>query len=377
MISKGVRLLITHHSSLITFMRLLIVKLGSIGDIVHTLPSLAAIRRARPGAEISWVVERRAAEILRDNPMLDRLIEVDTKALRRWPMSGETLLAPRQQLRRLRASSFDSALDFQGLLKSAAIARLSKAKRSYGFAREALREPPSRFLLTKTVKVPLRSHVIVKNLALVEGALGLPVPRDPAEFEFPIGINSAHEREADEAAASTGRGFAILNPGGGWPTKLWDASRFGTLADELWTNHGLASLVTYGPGEIDLAETVARASRSGRARAVSPSLKGFYALARRASLYVGGDTGPTHLAVAAGTPVAGIFGPTEWWRNGSPRPEDVCIERTDIACRVDCHRRACSQWVCMDISVERVLRFAEERLRLARKAVRTESKTVA
>ena len=358
-------------------MRILIVKLGSIGDIVHTLPSLAAIRRARPGADISWVVERRAAEILRDNPMLDRLIEVDTKALRRWPMSGETLLAPRQQLRRLRASSFDSALDFQGLLKSAAIARLSKAKRSYGFAREALREPPSRFLLTKTFKVPLRSHVIVKNLALVEGALGLPVPRDPSEFEFPIGINSAHEREADEATEGTGRGFSILNPGGGWPTKLWDAGRFGTLADELWTHHGLSSLVTYGPGEIDLAETVVRASRSGKARAVSPSLKGFYALARRASLYVGGDTGPTHLAVAAGAPVAGLFGPTEWWRNGSPRAEDICIERTDISCRVDCHRRACSQWVCMDISVEQVLHFASARLRRAGAAVRTESKTVA
>src|SRR5215210_2159896 len=136
-------------------MRLLFVKLGSIGDIVHTLPALAAVRRALPQAEISWVVERRAAKILRDNPVLDRLIEVDTKALRRWPVSGETLLAPRQQLRRLRASAFDSALDFQGLLKSAMIVRLARARRSYGFAREALREPASRFLLSKTIRVPL------------------------------------------------------------------------------------------------------------------------------------------------------------------------------------------------------------------------------
>jgi lipopolysaccharide heptosyltransferase I len=357
-------------------MRLLIVKLGSIGDIVHTLPSLAAIRRALPRAEISWVVERRAAEILRDNQILDRLIEVDTKALRRWPVSGETLLATRQQLRRLRASTFDTALDFQGLLKSATIARFSGAKRSYGFAREALREPPSRFLLSKTVRVPLRSHVIVKNLALVHGALGIPVPNDPAGFEFPISTTFAHEREADEAAGVDER-FAILNPGGGWPTKLWSAERFGTLADELWTHHGLSSLVTYGPGERELAETVLRASRSGRARAVSPSLKGFYALAKRASLYVGGDTGPTHLAVAAGVPIAGLFGPTEWWRNGSPRVEDICIERNDIGCRVDCHRRACSQWICMDISVEQVLHFLGERLRRAGQFERTESKTVA
>lgn len=358
-------------------MKLLIVKLGSIGDIVHTLPSLAAIRRALPRADISWVVERRAAEILRDNPFLNRLIEVDTKALRRWPVSGETLLAPRQQLRRLRASTFDLALDFQGLLKSASIARLSGARRSYGFARESLREPASRFLIAKTIRVPLRSHVIVKNLALVEGALGILVPRDPTEFEFPIATNQAHEREADEAAAGVDERFAILNPGGGWPTKLWSAERFGALADELWTHHGLSSLITYGPGERELAETVLRVSQSGRARAVSPSLKGFYALAKRASLYVGGDTGPTHMAVAAGTPVAGLFGPTEWWRNGSPRPEDICIERNDIGCRVDCHRRACSQWICMDVSVEQVLHFAGERLRGASLTQRTESKTVA
>ncbi len=115
-------------------MRILIVKLGSIGDIVHTLPRSAAIRRALPQAKISWVVERRAAEILRDNPILDRLIEVDTKALRRGLMSGETLRAPRQQLRQLRASAFDLALDFQGLLKSASIARLSGARRIFGFS---------------------------------------------------------------------------------------------------------------------------------------------------------------------------------------------------------------------------------------------------
>ena len=359
-------------------MRLLIVKLGSIGDIVHTLPSLAAIRRSLPRAEISWVVERRAAEILRDNPLLDSLIEVDTKALRRWPVSGETLLAPRQQLRRLRASTFDTALDFQGLIKSAAIARLSGARRSYGFAREALREPPSRFLLSKTIRVPLRSHVITKNLALVEGALGIPVPTDPEEFEFPIATSPAHEREAQEATSGGFERFAILNPGGGWPTKLWSPERFGSLADQLWTHLGLSTLITYGPGERELAERVSGASRAGKARLASPSLKGFYRLAKRASLYVGGDTGPTHLAVAAGAPVAGLFGPTEWWRNGSPRSADICIERTDISCRTNCHRRSCSQWICMDISVEQVLQFAGERLRRASSRFeRTESKTVA
>jgi ADP-heptose:LPS heptosyltransferase len=85
-----------------------------------------------------------------------------------------------------------------------------------------------------------------------------------------------------------------------------------------------------------------------------PSLKGFFELAKRAKIYVGGDTGPTHIAVAAGAPVVGLFGPTEWWRNGSPDPSDICVERTDIACRIDCHRRQCANWICMDSDVETV-----------------------
>src|SRR5690349_7475286 len=203
-------------------MRILIVKLGSIGDIVHTLPALAALRAAMPQAEISWVVERRSAEILRDNPLLDRLIEVDTKALRRGLMSGETLRAPRQQLRRLRASAFDIALDFQGLLKSASIARLSGAQRVFGYSRAGLREPASSLLLSKRIDVPINVHVIRKSLLLLEGAIGV---RAPDELAFPINVTNDQEREAQDVAAETGGRYAILNPGGGWPTKLWRVDR--------------------------------------------------------------------------------------------------------------------------------------------------------
>src|ERR687890_2857674 len=177
-------------------MRILLVKLGSIGDIVHTLPSLAVIGRALPRAQISWVVEKRSAEILRDNPFLKTLIEVDTKALRRWPLSGETLSATRRQLRRLRASPFDLALDFQGLIKSAFVARLSGARRRAGFDRAHLREPASRFLLTETVPVPTHTHVIRKNLALAAGALGVELPTDSDSFEFPVAVSREHESEA-------------------------------------------------------------------------------------------------------------------------------------------------------------------------------------
>src|SRR6185312_7464170 len=162
-----------------------------------TLPSLAAIRKAFPNAEISWVVEHRSAEILRDNPILDRLIEVDTKALRRGLMSGETLRAPRQQLRRLRASAFDLAIDFQGLLKSASIARLSGARRVFGYSREGLREPASALFLSKRVHVPKQTHVIFKALQLVQGALGIPIPVHSSELSFPITIPTSAEDEVD------------------------------------------------------------------------------------------------------------------------------------------------------------------------------------
>lgn len=340
-------------------MKILIVKLGSIGDIVHTLPALAALRAGLPHAEISWVAESSCAEILKDNPVLDRLIEVDTKALRRGLMSGETLRAPRQQLRRLRASAFDVALDFQGLLKSASIARLSGARRVFGYSRSALREPASTVFLSKRVSIPPHTHIIRKGLLLLQGALGIPVP---AELSFPIGLTSAAADEAERAVAGTGGNYAILNPGGGWPTKLWSAEKFGGLADLLWANYGIRSLVTHGPGEADLAEAVRRSSRSEQAVPVSLSLKGFYALAKRARVYVGGDTGPTHIAVAAGTPIVGLFGPTEWWRNGSPYAADICVERNDIDCRVDCHRRSCSKWICMDITVERVFDAVSQRI---------------
>jgi ADP-heptose:LPS heptosyltransferase len=274
-------------------------------------------------------------------------------------MSGETLRAPRQQLRRLRASAFDLALDFQGLLKSASIARLSGARRVFGYSRAGLREPASALFLSKTIAVPKQTHVIRKSLLLLQGALDIPVPD---VLSFPIRVTAKDEADAQQVSANAGGNYAILNPGGGWPTKLWSAERFGKLADLLWEQYGISSLITYGPGEFELAESVRRSSVSGKAQPVSLSLKSFYALARDARVYVGGDTGPTHIAVAAGTPIVGLFGPTEWWRNGSPRPEDICVERNDFDCRVDCHRRSCSKWICMDIEVGRVMGAVQRRL---------------
>jgi heptosyltransferase I len=358
-------------------MKILIVKLSSIGDIVHALPALAAIKRALPEAEISWAAEKRAAEILRNNPLLENLIEVDTRELRREKSLSGKLKIARRQLKTLKIEKFDVALDFQGLLKSGLIAKLSGAKRRVGFARETLREPASRFFLTETVEISPRIHVIEKNLRLAEKALNIPIPTSGEDFEFPIATDEHHRLEAVATVEKTGENFIILNPGGGWKTKIWAAKNFGALADRIYERLGLKSIVSYGPGEENLAEAVLEASRTHQSIAASLSLKGFYELSKRAKLYVGGDTGPTHLAVAAGTPVVGIFGPTEWWRNGSPRRDDICVERTDIDCRENCHRRACDKWICLNIEVGRVLRAAEKRLQSAKVLEKLETVKIA
>ena len=346
-------------------MRIFIVKLSSIGDIVHTLPVLGAIRRALPEAEITWAVEQSAAEILRGNTLIDNLLEIDTRSLRGGKIIEKILTDASRQLRRLRSFEFDVALDFQGLLKSASIVKLARAGRRYGFSKQNLREPASRFLLTDTVDVEQKTHIIRKNLTLAARALNISVPEN--HFEFPIFTDRTHREEAEKIIEQTRENFAILNPAGGWATKLWPAEKFGALADRLWEENNLISVVTTAPNEIRLAEKVLQESNSRKVILAQPSLKGFYELAGRAKIYIGGDTAPTHLAVAAKTPIVGIFGPTEWWRNGSPNADDVCIERNDIGCRTDCHRRACDNWICMDITVETVLQAAQKRLELTAK----------
>ena len=345
-------------------MRILIVKLGSIGDVIHTLPSLAVVRRNLSDAEISWVVEERSAEILRGNPMIDNLIEIDTRSMRGGKVIEDILLDMSRQARAVRRHKYDVAVDFQGLYKSAVIAKVSGARRRWGFGRERLREPGSRFLLTDTVETPAKIHVIRKNLHLAADALGFAY--DDATLAFPIATNDEHIAEANAIIERAGGGdFAILNPAGGWVTKLWHAEKFGGLADRLWEERGIVSIVATGPNEKELAEKVASHNKTGKLILTEPSLKGFYQMAKRAAVYVGGDTGPTHIAVAAGAPVVGLFGPTEWWRNGSLAPGDICVERNEINCRVDCHRRTCSKWICMDSDVETVFEAVEKRLRSA------------
>ncbi len=339
-------------------MRILIVKLSSIGDVVHAMPAAAALRRSFPHARLVWAVERIAAPLLIGSPILDDVVVLDTRAYRRAlgrPGTWRTML---DVVRRMRGPAPDVAIDFQGLWKSAVVSCLSGAQRRIGFAAENLREPGSRFGYTDRIAVDNRAHVIDNNLALARAA-GADRP-DTYEFPFPN-----LDAEADRVRTALDRHgigrFAIVNPGGGWITKLWPPDAYARLADRLWDRHGLRSVVTVGPGEDALAEAIV--SRTRHATAIPTDLREFVALARRAELFVGGDTGPLHLAAACGTPIVGIYGPTAPERNGPFDPADRTVGR-DIPCRIDCHRRTCGNHICMDIPVEAVARAVAERLNL-------------
>ncbi|MGQ9897837.1 MAG: lipopolysaccharide heptosyltransferase I [Acidobacteriota bacterium] len=340
-------------------MHILIVKLSSIGDVVHAMPAVAALRRAFPAARLSWVVERVAAPLLLGAPGLDEVIVLDTRGWRRrWYQRG-VLRQAAACLSCLRKPPVDIALDFQGLIKSAAVVWYSRARRRIGFMTEALREPPGRLAYTEQVAVAPSEHVIRTNLRLVE-ALGVSLP-EQYEFWLP-----PLENESDYVAGQLSRHgirgrFALLNPGGGWKTKRWPAVNFGYLAEILWKQHGLASVVAYGPGEIGLVEQLRDVVRQAPVVSFPTNLREYLALARQATVFVGGDTGPLHLAAAVGTPIVGLYGPTSAKRNGPFAAADKVVG-LDVACRVDCYRRTCQQHICMDISVSMVAQAVTDRL---------------
>ena len=350
-------------------MRILIVKLSAIGDVVHTLPAAALLKRALPGARIAWAVGPRAAAILKGSPVIDDLIELQPRAAVpgfRSQVNGSVF--------------FDIAIDFQGLIKSGLVAFASRAKRRVGLETCDLRERVSRLFLTEQVETSQFKHVIEKNLALARAAvLGAQAsclldsgiePRQAVgtaalpDYEFPIALTTDDERFAQAVVEEQPGPFVIINPGGGWPTKLWPTERYAELADWLWNDCALASVVTYGPGEGALAENVVASAKSGVVRVLASTLKQFVAIARRAALFVGGDTGPLHLAAASGTPIVGLFGPTSAERNGPFDKRDIAVGR-DLWCRADCHRRSCWHWECMDIAVSEVKQAVLRRLERA------------
>jgi heptosyltransferase-1 len=328
----------------------LVVRLSAIGDVVHTLPSLAALHRH--GWDTGWIVEPPARPLLDGNPSLSRVWPAPPARLSGWGVAPRVLAD-------LRGKEFDVALDFQGLWKSATWARLSGAGRVVGLARAWRREPASSVLLGETVTLGSGiDHVIDENLALLR-PLGI---EEVGAREFPLPDGSTERQAIARALDAIGvERFAILNPGGGWASKLWPAESFGALARGL-RDRGLPTLVTWGPGEEGLAERVVAASAGASRRAFPTTLMEYVELARRARLVVAGDTGPLHLACAVGAPVVALFGPTDPVRNGPFSPRDLAVRPPSLEAAGRRGRYRVEGAAMGEISVEQVLSAVDRRL---------------
>ena len=328
--------------------RVLIVRLGSLGDIIHTIPAAAAIRRTYPEAAIDWLVDVRHRELLDLVPFVDRKISIDTSSAGSlWSALGE-----------LRRAHYDAALDLQGLLKSAVLARLSGAARVVGFPADLLRERAARVFYTETAGDAER-HVIDKNLSMIR-AIGVRMPdvAFPLEDRNPGIAAQARSR----LGLADGAPFALINPGAAWPNKRWPPVYFAELSREIAKRHGLRSLVLWGPGEQQLADAVATASDNTAAVSPLTTVADLVSLSKAAALMISGDTGPLHIAAAAGTPIVGIFGPTDPKRNGPWAPDDLVVSRFG-ACV--CHyQRQCriAGWCLLDISPREVMELVDRRL---------------
>jgi heptosyltransferase-1 len=309
----------SEKAALFTPPRLLIVRLGSMGDIIHTLPAAAALRLAFPEASLGWMVEERWAELLctlaeprsgprsPQRPLVDQIHTVNTKAWRKSLLSTQTWEQIAAGLSQLRAQPYPVAVDFQGGLRSALLARSSGAPVVYGFAQP--RENVASMFYTRQV-IARGHHVVEQNLSLAEAVRGGPV--EPRHIEFPR--DEAVEKQWEERLQQSGSDFALLNPGAGWGAKQWPAERYGQVARRL-AEDGMKSLINFGPGEEPLMRAAESAS-GGAAKGIAGSVTELIALTRRARLFIGGDTGPMHLAAALRVPVVAIFGPTSPVRNG-------------------------------------------------------------
>jgi heptosyltransferase-1 len=302
--------------------RFLLVRLGSLGDVIHAIPTAAALRARFPEARIDWLVDPRYV------PLLEMVRGLDSPI----PMNPRRVGQTAATVRDLRRVGYTAVIDLQGLLKSALLARAVGAERTIGFAGAHLRERTASPFYTHRV-APGAAHVIFKNLALLE-----PLGGRDMRAAFPLDI--PHSPASDDARARVnGESYALINPGAAWPNKRWPPDRFAALAALIRERFGLRSLVLWGPGEERLAGEVARDSNGSAVLAPATSITDLFSVARHARLVVSGDTGPLHIAGAVGTPLVALFGPTRAERNGPWSAADVVVSRTDgCACL---YRRRC------------------------------------
>ena len=292
--------------------RFLIVRLGSLGDIIHTFPASAALRDSFPHARIDWLVEFRWRQILECNSDLNDVITID-----RSRMASVV-----NAVNFLRGAHYTCALDFQSLYKSALLARAAGAREVLGFDWSYARERLATLLYSRRVH-PSGAHKVEHNLALAEAAGANPAP---PRFTLPESAGDDRwvtSRIAEHSLAE----FYVISPGGGWRSKCWPARRYGALHRELAERFGWRGVISFGPGEETLVNEIIEEAGNPAPIAIAMDLAQLTAMLRRAKFFVGADTGPLHLAAALGTPVVGLFGPTDPARNGPYSNRAVVVSK--------------------------------------------------
>ena len=287
--------------------RFLIVRLGSLGDIVHTFPAVSGLRESFPKAQIVWLTHPRWKPLVESSGLATEIWETETR-------SSQSL---REIITRIRKGRFEEAIDYQGLWKSAVLPFFGGVSRRIGFSSQTIREFGVPILYTDRVRCT-QTHIAGQNGELSQRAgarngvapVALSVPTIQEVFVLQLLRGFGIER------------YVVLSPAGGWRSKCWPPDRYGALCRKIRDNLGIRCVLNYGPGEDDVAAAVKAASRDADPIPYNGSLSQLMALLRNAVCIVGGDTGPLHLAVALGTPVVAIFGPTDPARNGPYRTGD-------------------------------------------------------
>lgn len=330
-------------------MRVLIIRLSSIGDVVHTTPMAAALIEA--GHEVGWAVEPPAAPLVQSIRGLHRTFVLPKASAYDW--NDRFRLA-----RALRDYRPDLSIDAQGLWKSAFWTWLSGAPRRIGWIADQRRESSSSVMLTDTVPcMPDDVHVIDQHLALL-AAIGL---ESHGARSFPFVLPAEARDMAAQFRATSPLPLALISPGGGWANKLYPASLWGEVARGLLALN-VTPVVVWGPGEEALAAQVAAASRGAARIAPMTGILELAALAAEARIFLAADTGPLHIAGAMGTPLVALFGPTDPARNGPWSPEDVVVRKAPPC--APCHKRDCvvHEHIMSRIPVGEVLQAAASRL---------------
>jgi lipopolysaccharide heptosyltransferase I len=330
-------------------MKLLLVRLGALGDIVHGLPVAAALRERYPDAQIDWLVDCRHTAILELVPVINRAIAVNSR----------NVAAALRTMSTLRREQYDAAIDLQGLVKSAAFARLSGARRVIGFDTPHLREKLASIFYSERNHPGGAAHVVDQNLSVL-GLFG--IDERPRRFPVTVPDSPALEAVADRVARERRSGFALVNPGAAWPNKRWPAERFVEVVSWMAEARGLLPVVLWGPGEQDVAGRIVESSSGAAMLAPKTGIGDVLALSRAARLMLSGDTGPLHLAAAVGTPIVALFGPTDPARNGPWDEADISLSRYGV-CVCHYQRRCRRSRACIeDISVEDVRGAIDQRL---------------